>query len=352
MKIFEWQSRQWASILSNTAELHHALLLAGPPGIGKAAFAEALAARLLCEQPASATAPACGNCEACHWFAGGNHPDYRKIAPAADDAADEEGDAPAPKSATGKRAKAPSTQIKVDQIRELEDFVFMGSHRHGRRVVVIEPAEAMNAAAANSILKILEEPPTGVYFILVSSNSRRLLPTLRSRCRQLRFPLPEKTVAAAWLAGQGVAEPLNELSLVGGAPLAALRRHESGTKNVSMENLIAPLHSQSGDPLAIAGQWDAQLRANAGLGMEVLVDTLQRWVCDLVRVKMSGQPRYMLGFAKPLQELARKAELSRLLRCHGDLVKIRAVARHPLNSQLFLEDMASRYAAAVAGGGR
>ncbi len=94
---------------------------------------------------------ACGECEACRWFAGGNHPDFRHIAPAAD--ADEENEG------REKSKKRASGTIKIDQIRELESFIAVGSHRHGRRVVLLTEADAMNGAAANSLLKILEEPP-------------------------------------------------------------------------------------------------------------------------------------------------------------------------------------------------
>ena len=194
------------------------MLLAGPAGVGKSAFAEALAARLLCEKVASSTAFACGHCDACHWFATSNHPDFRKVSLENDAETDTETEGK--RTAGAKKTAAKATQIRIDQIRQLEEFVFVGSHRHGNRVIVIDPADLMNASATNSLLKILEEPPSNTYFILVSSRWRVLLPTLRSRCRKLLFDLPEHNAAVAWLADQGVSDPKTKLSLAGGAPLS------------------------------------------------------------------------------------------------------------------------------------
>ncbi len=168
------------------SRLPHASLLIGPPGVGKAAFAEQIASLLLCESP-SAAMIACGECASCRWLAAGNHPDFRRVAP------DEDGEpetASTEKTAEKGKKRSPGI-IRIDQIRELEGFVFVGSHREGNRVVLITEAEAMNPAAANSLLKILEEPPSSVYFLLISTRSRSLLPTLRSRCRVLPFGAPD-----------------------------------------------------------------------------------------------------------------------------------------------------------------
>ena len=322
------------------------MLLAGPAGVGKSAFAEALAARLLCEKVESPAAFACGRCDACHWFATSNHPDFRKVSLESDDEAGTETEGK--RTAGGKKTAAKATQIRIDQIRELEDFVFVGSHRHGNRVVVIDPADLMNAPAANSLLKVLEEPPSNTYFILVSSRWRVLLPTLRSRCRQLLFSLPEQDAAVAWLAGQGVSDPKTKLSLAGGAPLRVLTLSgkESGS---TVEPVLAPLDQSAVDPLGLAASWDSLLRSNASLTLESLVDTLQKWIYDLIRVKLDAHPKYMINKMSLMSSITKRTDLSKLTRCYGDLLKIRMVANHPLNTLLFLEDLAARYAAAVAG---
>jgi DNA polymerase III delta' subunit len=143
---------------------------------------------------------ACGECQACRWLEAGNHPDFRRVAPEGDDEA-EEG---ASEKVIEKTKKRGASMIKIDQIRELESFVFVGSHRQGNRVVLITEADAMNQPAANSLLKILEEPPSSVYFILASSKAKSLLPTIRSRCRTIPFSTPDAASATAWLARSGL----------------------------------------------------------------------------------------------------------------------------------------------------
>jgi DNA polymerase III subunit delta' len=320
--------------------LPHALLLTGPEGIGKSRFAHALAARLLCENPVATNA--CGQCPACRWLSAGNHPDFRHIFPEAD--AETEGDAE-----TTKEKKA-SRQILIDQIRSLESFVFVGGHRNGARVVVVEPAEAMNIAAENALLKILEEPPSSVYFILVSSSWRRLLPTIRSRCRVLKLGRPTLEQAAGWLKSQGQEEAAKLLPVMGGAPLLALREIEQG-RGSALSSMIASLADPGRDPLSLAARWESLLQAknDEGLTMEALVVAVQKWIFDLCEWRVSGRTRYQQSAANPsVQALVKNANPVALIRCYNETIKMRALASHPLNPRLFLEDMAERYLRALA----
>lgn len=332
---FTWHEPTWRQLWAAPAGLPHALLLTGPEGIGKSAFALALAARLLCESPRENRA--CGECPSCRWLAAGNHPDFRRIVPEAE--AEKESEA-----AEGEKKKA-SRQIRIDQVRELEDFVFIGAHRAGARVVILEPAEAMNVAAANSLLKILEEPPASVYFVLTSSKWRRLLPTILSRCRHLKLPRPATEAARAWLQAQGDAAAAELLPLVGGAPLLALQ--ESG-RGSALSGLLATLAEPGADALALAARWEAQLKNEDGLNMEGLVAVVQKWIFDLVQQKLAGRTRFLAGREKLAARMAEKASAQGLIRCYNDLVKIRALASHPLNPRLYLEDLAVRYLRALA----
>ena len=345
-KIFSWQEESWLSLLAEPASLPHAMLFIGPAGTGKGQFADQLAARLLCES-AQGSEPACGKCNGCHLLATGNHPDFRKIT--LEDGSEEEvAEESAPKSAAKSKKKpaALSTQIKIDQIRALEEFVFVGSHRQGKRVVVIDPADAMNIAATNSLLKVLEEPPSSVYFLLVSSNEKRLLPTLRSRCRQMLFGIPDIAIASAWLKAEGIQKPEQLLCLAGGAPLKALALKEEGGIAV-LEEVIDPLYRPPLEPIALAAHWEALRKKNPGFLLEHLVDAVQKWLYDLTRVRNGSTPRYLPGSNKELLTVAPKTSVVRLNRCYADLLKIRATARHPLNELLFLEDLAARCAAAL-----
>lgn len=340
-KYLPWSDSIAKSLWDDPGRLHHALLLTGPEGIGKGAFAEAMAARLLCEKPTDHHA--CETCDACRWYAAGNHPDYRKITLEILD--DESEGAPTARD----KKKAPPTQIRIEQIRALEDFVFVGSHRQGRRVIVIDPADALNQAASNSLLKVLEEPPSSVYFLLVSSNPRRLIPTLRSRCRHLVLGLPSAEVAMLWLKQKGAKDPEGVLKFSGGAPLKALEQMEQGGWN-GIEQIFSALSRNGSDPVSMAAQWESIIKGGQGIDTEQLVDALQKWLHDLAGACYNIPPHYLPGRSAELAGIASKCSPVRLQRFNRDLLKIRATARHPLNPQLFLEDMAARYVQATTAG--
>jgi DNA polymerase-3 subunit delta' len=207
----------------------------------------------------------------------------------------------------------------------------------------------MNASAANALLKILEEPPANVYFILISSTWRRLLPTLRSRCRVVKLPGPSAQAVREWLAGQGDERMAELLPLAGGAPLRAVEEVRRG-HGPALRSLLGELASPGSDPLALAGRWESLLQGknDSGLSMETLVGVLQKWVFDLAQLKAAGRARYAGKWAEGARALAVRASMAALIRCYNDLIKMRALANHPLNSRLFLEDMAERYLRAVA----
>lgn len=335
---YGWQKSAWSSLWRPGAGLPHALLIVGPEGTGKGRFARAIAARLLCEHPLGEGA--CGSCPSCHWLAGGNHPDFRHVIPEADAEGAEGGD-------EGDKKK--SRQIVIDQIRALEDFVYVGGHRNGARVVVVEPAEAMNHAAANALLKILEEPPSSVYFILITSGVRRLLPTIRSRCQTLKPGKPTAAESVEWLSRQNATGAAELLPLLGGAPLLAVQESENGRAGV-VASFLDSLANPDKDPLALAARWEPMLggKNDGGLTMDLLVTVMQKWLFDLVARKLAGRTRFIQG--KRLQALDARVQgagVAGLIRCYNDLIKMRSLATHPLNSRLFLEDMAARYLRAL-----
>jgi len=339
IKYIEWHNSAWQQLWGTANGLPHALLLTGPEGIGKGHFALAAAARLLCESPVNSDA--CGKCPSCHWFVSDNHPDFRHIIPAADVEPDE--------SASDGERKKGSRQILIDQIRELEDFVFIGGHRNGARVVVVEPAEAMNHSAQNALLKILEEPPSSVYFILVSSHWRRLLPTIRSRCRTMALPRPSIEAAQAWLRSEKAKSAVELLPILGNAPLLAVAETERGRGSI-LVGVIESLADPGRDPLQLASRWQnqLQLKSEGGLPMEAFVQLVQKWLFDLALFKLSGRNRLGINRKSSIQQLTDKASAGALIRCYNDLMKFRALASHPLNPQLFLEDVAERYLRALA----
>src|SRR5438309_10996718 len=238
--IFEWQAQPWKDWTRLRERLPHAILIQSGEGLGEFEFAQACAQSLLCEAPGAGERP-CGACRACAWFSLGNHPDFRLIVP--------ESMAPEPREEGAEPTKKKSEQIRIEQVRELADFLAVGTHRAGLRVILIYPAEAMNANTQNALLKSLEEPPPGTVFLLVSTQPDRLLPTVRSRCMKFTQPLPDPGQVARWLKEQGVKHPEAALAGAGGAPLAALKAAGSESDRL---RFIEALEDPGFDPIALA----------------------------------------------------------------------------------------------------
>jgi DNA polymerase-3 subunit delta' len=338
--IFNWQETQWKRFLRLTRKLPHAILLHGPRGIGKLEFARNAAALLLCQRAFAGAdlREACGQCTACLLHRQGNHPDFFLIQPEADAPELADADADQPVASAAEKKKKPSKQILIAQIRDVLENIQTGTHQGGRRVILLNPAETMNAATANALLKTLEEPPSDTIMLLVSNEPERLLPTIRSRCQGLGFGEPDRALALKWLKEKEIKNAANLLARYGGAPLSAMEAasEESGLDYSALTaNLAAAL-----DPLACA-------ELLVGVEPAIAVDCLQRWVSDLVMFGLSGRVRYFPSHEAEIGGTARLAPVLSLLRLSRRLTELRAIARHPVNVRLFAERLAMDYADAV-----
>ncbi|SHH86847.1 DNA polymerase III subunit delta' [Pollutimonas bauzanensis] len=338
-----WQASLAASWLSQRERFAHAWLIHGLPGIGKRQFALAAAASLLCESPLQGLA--CGHCAACLWLASGNHPDLRRIRPEA--VALEEGAAAGGAEDDGEAAasaakKAPSKDIRVEQLRVLSPWFNTATHRGGWRVAVLYPAQAMNSISANALLKVLEEPPEHTVFLLVADAPDRLLPTLVSRCRRLPLPVPGKPESLAWLEAQGVAEAGQWLAAAGGAPLLAMQLAQTGASPCPewLNQLVAPLaRAQAPD----IGQLADHLEK---MPADVWIDALQRLFLDLLLAASGAPVRYFPSLEKQTRLAARHAAMASLADTAKWLAQQRAVAGHPLNAKLLVHSTLQRVAMA------
>ncbi len=329
MNVIDLHKEVWLGLQARRERLPHSLLLVGQKGLGKFDLAKLFAASLLCEQQ-QADGQACGKCLACNWYTQGNHPDFRLLQPDAlsDDVELEDG------------KKKPSQQITIDQVRGLDEFLNVGTHRGGLRIILIYPTEAMNRSTANALLKSLEEPIASTLFLLVSSEPMRLLPTIRSRCQVVPIPLPGTKKAEKVLADAGVSEAGRWLALAGGSPGLALEMAASG-QLVWLETLIKRLSAGSNiDPLGLAGELDKAIKDSKGkLLLKTVVDALQKWLVDLTLAKNSLPIRYFLPQAATIAGLADMIPVPRLIHAYRALISSRQEAEQPLNARLFLEGL-------------
>lgn len=339
-RIYPWQEHDWQQLQQLRARLPHAILFHGAEGTGKTAFAEQFAQSLLCNRP-DGGGHACGSCDACGWFTQYSHPDYRRVRPevleqGGDDEAGES-DEPATKK-SGSSSKQPSKDIRIEQVRSLATFMNVSTHRAGLRVVLLYPAEALNAASSNALLKTLEEPPPDTVFILVAHRIERLLPTILSRCRKIALGMPAVPAALSWLQTQGVQDADRWLAEQGGAPLAALdaSQAELAPERDALLGMLAK-------PDAVAALAVAERLQKTPLSQ--LVSWQQRWLYDLFSVKLSATVRYYPRHQKALTALAARVPVARLQQALRDAGGRRAVAEHPLSARLFIEDMLLDYAA-------
>lgn len=320
--IYPWQADTYSALLERKGRLPHALLLRGRDGIGKLALAETLARALLCERPA-VDGGACGICAACAWMEQGGHPDFRRLEPESL-AAPEQGDAE-----QGAERKA-SVQISVEQVRGIADFINMSSHRGGAKVIVLHPAEALNANAANALLKNLEEPPPNTYFLLVAHRWHQVLPTVRSRCEQIVLPLPAHRKAREWLNREQLKDADLALAQAGGAPLLA--RKFDAAYWAQREAFLKALTAPRFDALQVAEIYRESAPA-------LVVGWLQKLAFDLACNQAAGGIRYNPDFSAPIAAIAARLDRVETLRFLRHLVRLQRIVSHPLNPRLFLEQV-------------
>lgn len=328
--IYPWLTPLWQHLNAQGERLPHALLLEGPRGIGKRDFALSFARALLCETTTD-DGHACGQCPACHWLLQDSHPDFRLLEPITGEEEGASDDGPPSRK---------RREINIAQVRALGDFVNLSSHRAGGRVVVIHPAEALNPAASNALLKTLEEPSANTHFLLVSHQPHFLLPTIKSRSHRISMPQPNPTQAAAWLKEQGINEAELCLALAGGAPLLA---RDFADADYLKERRLFLSALQTPKQL----NWLALAEQGARAELAPRFDWLQKWLYDLISSRLADHVRYNLDFANGLQDLATRVNLARVQQFARELAQIKRRLQHPLNPQLLLESVLLSYLTAV-----
>ncbi len=299
----------------------HALLIHGPQGIGQFELALTLAQAWLCET--NPQQQPCGSCTSCRLVQAHSHPDLLVLLPEALreslgwGASEESNEGEGGKSSKTK----PSKEIKVEAVRTAVSFAQSTSARGRRKVVLIHPAERMNAVAANTLLKTLEEPPGDARFVLSCGAPDALLPTIRSRCQAVPLALPAADVASAWLAQQQVAQPEVLLAAAGGQPLEALAWVREGVDAVTWSRL--PKQLAAGEVGTLAS-WP----------LPRLVDALHKLCHDAMCLACGAPPRYF-----PPASLPSGASMPALVAWSRELRQTIRHAEHPWNLPVMVESL-------------
>lgn len=358
----------WFSALGKAFNLEappQAVLFHGQPGIGKFDFARWLSKALLCEADLFSTGQKpCNSCEACRWFDTGNHPDFIALLPQSLKGrlvqAELEGspkiDPVTTETPDDGDSKKESAFIKIDEVRAALGGINIGSHRGGKRIILIYPLESLREDASNTLLKSLEEPNLDTIFILVSDRLDRVLPTIRSRCQLIALPKPSRDLALDWLQ--------SELKLL-------------LTDTVRTEELEATIDEHAGSPLSARDQILARHLGDDkdGIGLAInatrvllealskgpqiaylecaervqkapysaLLMCMQRWLFDLQLSRQLGEVRYYRRHAQLIGQLASQLQLAKAQRLWSALTLARRHENHPLATRVQMESMLLQY---------
>ncbi|MCF6262532.1 MAG: DNA polymerase III subunit delta' [Xanthomonadales bacterium] len=254
--------------------LPHAILLSSQLHAGIEQLAGCLAARLICSEAREDSA--CGKCRNCKLFASGSHPDVFILEPEED-----------------------SKVIKIDQIREFVHKITLTASMASCKVALVRPAEAMNRAAANALLKTLEEPAGEAYIILSSTEPARLLATIRSRCQQYAVEPAASAAVEAWFTQSGQqAEQVHPAMLAArGLPLLAAEYLQGDLLDVRRNVGIGYLKIARGqaDLMTVANSW-------VSLKQPLVWLWLSQWMADIARTSLTGE-----ACKDPVSEAVRKA---------------------------------------------
>lgn len=310
-----WHRKQWRQLTAyvDNGRVPHALLISGKEGVGKLRLAMQFAQSLLCEQH-DKQGMECGRCSGCQLFQADTHPDFIRIEP-----------------------KEPGKPITIDAIRELSDLLTLTAQYGGYRIVLLMPAHRLHAAAANGLLKTLEEPVDRTILLLLTDSPSSLPATILSRCQQMTLKIPEQHDALEWLRQQKVNEqPDALLALAGGAPLLALAlaRENSLAVRASLFQAWLNVSRQVSDPVSVAELWCKQ-------PCDRVVLWLTGWVIDMIRLHhgSSEASLYNPDWSISLQAEAQKLNLKELFRFLDLLFTSTRSLNTQANKQLLLEEI-------------
>ena len=319
MKWYPWLRPAFEQLVSSyqSGRGHHALLIQALPGMGADALIYALTRFQMCHSPEGQKS--CGKCHSCQLMQAGTHPDYYHLLP----------------------EKGKST-LGIDAVRDITEKLYERSRLGGAKVVWISDAAQLTEAAANALLKTLEEPPQNTWFFLQCEEPARLLATLRSRCRHFHLAPPPENYGLAWLEREVTMSQdrlLTALRLKAGAPAAALDLLQD-SQVASRQQLCAALEStlQSGDWLSLLPVLNHESVADRLYWLTtLLLDAVKRQQ-GITQLTNADAGHLVQQIANTLSTARLQAIISDACRCREELNSVTG-----LNRELMLNDRLLRW---------
>jgi DNA polymerase-3 subunit delta' len=312
-----WLGAEMAALQAayKSNHLSHGLLIHEAPGTGGNWLSKWTASLVLCQNVAHAP---CGRCPGCHRVATAQHPDLLVLQP------EEE-----------------STQIKIEQIRELSAELALTAHQGSYKVGVITPADSMNRFAANALLKTLEEPPARTLLMLVVTQPSRLPATILSRTQKVRIRAPARQDAVSWLqASKGPANWEAVLDTLGEAPMLAAEVDPKAVMDIGLEvrRTLDDAVVGGGDPVTTADRW-------ARNELPLRLRCIENWLTEQIRAH-SGSDSFFTkvgGSAHP-QRAKAVLNMGYLFELMDGVRELKSSLDAPINKGLALEAILRRFA--------
>ncbi|MCK4099105.1 DNA polymerase III subunit delta' [Acinetobacter radioresistens] len=312
-RIYPWQQPVWETLTRRFPDIGHGLLFYGKSGCGKEAFSRHFLAWILCQNK-QAQGP-CGECSSCQWLKSDTHPNYVHIS-------------------TDEENKKQNAKIRIEKIRDLQPFVQQTGE--GWRVIMIEPAEALNIAAANALLKTLEEPGERIVIILLADHYLKIPATIRSRLQHYALDRISTEQAEQYIRPN--LSDLNQqnlqllMNLSSDMPLQALELADSAWLPKRQEFLKdwEKLVAQKNMPVFFASKWHKELT------FPEFITMFEYLLCDLICVKLNQNLKNVDLNLKPVAE---HYSLDVLFEIYSDLQKSKQLTEQNVQVNLVLDQL-------------
>jgi DNA polymerase-3 subunit delta' len=312
-ELYKWQAKDYKALSNMLGRHGQTLLISARNGIGQDILIQKYTALLMCENPQKidSVSYACNKCESCTLLINDNHPDIYQLV------VDPESD---------------KKNISTEDIRQMLDFVATTTHLGQCKIVLIPNVDLLSINSANALLKILEEPPSYVCFILQTTNISGILPTIRSRCHIYKLSEVNIPDAADYVDNSGIFKPAFWLKFYDNAPLFELQASEEQF-NALVSTLLQPSIENI---FKASSEFDAK---NAPF----LIDFLSKWLSDMAGFLQGAPMCYFADYSNQVENLAKRIELHKIYYLFDKVNFLQDWTLHPLNYKLQLENLLLQY---------